>query len=169
LCDEGDTERVFLLGHSIGAALQISALLFRDSEPSGLRSRLKGLIFNGGAYDPVSFDIMPPDVVEAYFNSPSSPGDAQSNTALGIVQAASHEAVASLPPILILTARKDPEPFFPMRADLVKALKEKGAKEVDDAVLDGHNHISSFVALGSGDVAGEKWGEDVVDWIKAHW
>jgi hypothetical protein len=33
-------------------------------------------------------------------------------------------------------------------------------------VLKGHNHVSPPAALMSRDAEGEKWGEDVAEWIK---
>jgi hypothetical protein len=38
---------------------------------------------------------------------------------------------------------------------------------VELKTMKGHNHISAVLALMSGDAAGEKWGEDVAEWIRA--
>jgi hypothetical protein len=37
---------------------------------------------------------------------------------------------------------------------------------MEEWVLKGHNHISPPVALMSGDKEGEKWGEDLVGWMR---
>ena len=46
-----------------------------------------------------------------------------------------------------------------------EALLEKGVTNFHTYTLMGHNHVSPEVSLFSGE--GEKWGEEVVRWIKA--
>jgi hypothetical protein len=124
-----------------------------------LRSRIKGAIWNGTPYH---FDTNPPAMpFENYFGA-----DTKANAPLGLLKSASDSQIASLPPVLIIYAEKEPDEIIQTNLDFIKALKERKAPQVTEYQNPGHNHISSCLALSAGE--GDQWGYDVVQWIQAH-
>jgi len=72
-----------------------------------------------------------------------------------------------IPKCLALLGEFDPEDEIgePMN-NFVSLWKSTFGEGIDFEKIEGHNHISPPMALMSGDKKGEKWGEDVVSWIK---
>lgn len=70
-----------------------------------------------------------------------------------------------LPPrIFIILGENDTPSITAWSETFGKALREKGVK-FQEHIMKGHNHISSNLALNSGE--GEEWGEEIAKWIKA--
>jgi len=73
------------------------------------------------------------------------------------------------PKLLVVIAELDPkDEIVGASKDFYKLAKEKlGTEKVDWIDVEGHNHISPPLALCTGDVRGEKWGHDIVTWMKS--
>lgn len=72
----------------------------------------------------------------------------------------------TLPPLMIINAEWETEGLSKMGEDFVKSLRERGVKDLWGYSNKGHNHLSSYLSLMSGE--GEEWGYEVVNWIRAH-
>jgi acetyl esterase/lipase len=156
-----DTNKVFIQGHSAGGMIQASLLLHPTMVSDDLRSRIKGAIWNGTPYH---FETSPPAMpFQNYFGTE---GGEKKQSAFGLLKSAPDAVVASLPPLLIITAEKELVPIVQTTKDFVKVLKERNGPEVTEYENAGHNHISSVSSLSSGE--GEQWGHDVVQWMQAH-
>jgi hypothetical protein len=168
--DVGDIDRIFLLAHSAGALNQSSLILHPTIMPAShpLRRRIKGAIWNGGAYHFENPYSMP---IEEYYG-PTASGGHLRNSSLGLLRSASEEILRTLPPLFIISAEWENEKMFWMVKDFVRVLKERcgpGSKtevELTEYMNMGHNHISSYLSLMSGE--GEEWGYEVVRWIRSH-
>jgi len=159
-----DVNYIYILGHSAGALNQSSLILnpsiFPLSHP--IRSKIKGAIWNGGAYHfDNAYSGMP---LEEYYGPTSSNGHLL-HSSFGLLRAAPDEIVSALPPLLIVSAEWESDGLKKMVEDFVRVLKERGVKELTEYLNKGHNHISSYLSLMSGE--GEDWGYEVVDWIQS--
>jgi hypothetical protein len=73
----------------------------------------------------------------------------------------------SVPKVLVLLGEYDPEDEICQPTENFVALwKNTWGDGIDFIQMDGHNHISPPYGLLSKDEKGEKWGEDIVKWIK---
>ena len=72
-----------------------------------------------------------------------------------------------VPKLLLLLGEFDPEDEIGQSMRDFAELGEKTwGSGVEFRTIKGHNHVSPPPALMSGDVDGEKWGEEVAAWIK---
>jgi hypothetical protein len=168
--DVADIDRIFLLAHSAGALNQSSLMLHPTIMPAchPLRRRIKGVIWNGGAYHFEKPYTMP---IEQYYG-PSASGGHLRNSSLGLLRSAPEEILGTLPPLLSISAEWEEEKISWMVRDFVRVLKERcgpGSKtevELTEYTNMGHNHDSSHFSLMSGKE--EEWGYEVVRWIRNH-
>jgi len=159
LTNAGDTSHIFFLGHSAGAFNQ-SLLLFHPTLlRDDVRKRIKGCIFNGGAFQFEGKDVLVR--IQAYYGYD---GLHITNSPRGLLRAASDSFVAQLPPIMTIIAEKDPPVIFGIFRDFGALLRERCVRSTE-YTNKGHNHISSNLALCSGE--GEEWGEEVVHWMRS--
>lgn len=88
---------------------------------------------------------------------------------LGLLESSKDKS--RLPPVLTIVGELDPEDeiLIPNR-DFATAWKASGPDkfELETLTMEGHNHISPVLALGTGVAREEKWGKDVVNFINAH-
>jgi len=159
LSKEGNTNRIFLMGHSAGALNQSLLLLHPTLLPNEIRKRIKGAVFNGGAFRFEGRAVMVR--VQAYFGYD---GMHITNSPYGLLRSASDSFVSELPPIMNLLTEKEPPFVVDSVHDFGELLKARNAR-VTEYVAKGHNHISVTLALSSGE--GEEWAEHVVDWIRS--
>ncbi|TDL20432.1 alpha/beta-hydrolase [Rickenella mellea] len=162
---EGDPAKLFMLGHSAGAAHAASLLL---AEPSMLQSttldrRIKGTALLSGALHFRGTPVIPPDILQQYYGTEEQRNKSEP---FGLLGSASEETIASLPPVIMITAEKEPEGIVVANDDFAELLAKKTGTSVDRIEADGHNHISLTYALSSGQ--GEEWGEQVAKWVSAH-
>jgi hypothetical protein len=160
-----NTDSIYLLGHSAGALNQSSLLLNPTTFPltHPLRTKIKGAIWNGGAYYFNNvYSGMP---IEEYYGPASSKGHLL-HSSLGLLVSAPDEIIKALPPLLIISAERETEGLFKMVEDFVRILKERDVPELMEYSNKGHNHLSSYLSLMSGE--GEEWGHEVIKWIKTH-
>jgi len=154
----GDTSRIFFLGHSAGALNQSLLLLHPTLLRPDLRERIKGVVFNGGAF---RFESKAALVrVQSYYGYD---GLHITNSPYGLLRSASDSFVAQLPPILSMRAEKEPKLVADMVEDFNTLMKTRKVRLTEYLIKD-HNHISATLALFSGE--GEEWGEVVVRWFR---
>jgi len=156
---DGDTNRIFLMGHSAGALNQSLLLLHPTLLSNEVRKRIKGAVFNGGAFRFEGRAVMVR--IQAYFGHD---GMHITNSPYGLLRSASDAHVGRLPPVMNLLAEREP----PFVVESVHAfgdlLKSRGVR-VTDYVAEGHNHISVNFALMTGQ--GEEWAEEAVNWMRS--
>lgn len=165
---EGDTDNIFLIGHSAGASHVSTMLLhpevMRLPEAKAIRRRIRGAILCAGTYHFSVPDHGIEDLCAAFWGSMDA---AHRGCAKGLLDTAPDEWVTGdegLPPILFVEAEKDPQWLRTSRIDLVDALEKRGVEKIEVVIAKDHNHVSAPAGLGIGD--GEQWAVDVIDWIK---
>jgi hypothetical protein len=167
---------VYLLGNSAGGVHASTFLL----EPTFLEARKKyvsgtGAITLKGIINvsvPFHFKTALPgrdEALQAYYGDKKA---AEEKCVFGLLEAIaksgkSREEVA-VPKALVLLGEYDPEDEISGSVRDFVALWKKtwGEEDIKFVDMPGHNHISPPLALMSGEAKGEKWGEDVVKWIK---
>jgi hypothetical protein len=171
---------VFLMGNSAGGVHLSTFLLSAEFE--GARKRYAGT--GGGSRVgvkgavlfavPFHFRNAGPergDVLRAYYGS--GPGDVEAKCPYGLLQALEGKGLKAadlgISPVLVLEGELDPEnEILEPGRDFVRLWEGVfgGPEGMEEWGLKGHNHISPQVALMSGDKDGEKWGEEMVRWMR---
>lgn len=165
---------VFLLGNSAGG-VHISTFLF---EPGFFEQRKNYLAGEGsinlkGVIDiavPFHFAQATPDrdiILNTYYGSKQGYED---HCAYGLlktlVESGKSREAAAVPKHLVMIGQWDPvEEIVKPGNDFIELWKKYWGDLQVQTIL-GHNHISPPWALNAGEPAGEKWGEDVLEWIK---
>lgn len=164
-----DTENIFANAHSAGSVHVITSILLPGLMTPELRSRIKGLFLNGGAYT-FRPELLPPTSaipqgdLEAYYGG--SGAQIYENEPLALLEGASQELLASLPPIVVSRAENEPEGIEQANIHFAKVAKEKvSGGKIEEYVMKGHNHVSASMCLGSGE--GEEWANYAAEWFKA--
>lgn len=157
---EGDSNRVFLLGHSAGGLHLASYLLlpslYRSSSAFG---RVHGAILMG-----VPCEILPSRpqfyaIAQHYYGSAKK---VSANHPLSLLRQTDDSHICSLPPVRNIMAGSEPRAISTSMRTFARECRKRGGT-VDEFVLEGHDHLSPILALSSG--SGEDWGYDVVRWI----
>ena len=158
-----DVEKIFLLGHSAGAAHLASLITSPTILSQDNRNRIKGLILLAGAYSyPLEDPSTAPhlEVLRQYFGTDEA---LRKNEPLALVANADEAIIKGIPPVLVLKDEWEPPNVERDHGLFVSALKARGVI-VEEHELKGHNHISPGVALSSGE--GEEWGKLVSEWVR---
>ncbi|KAI6002308.1 Alpha/Beta hydrolase protein [Pisolithus orientalis] len=157
---EGDSNRVFLLGHSAGGLHLASYLLlpslFLSSSALGC---VRGVILMG-----VPCEISPSrpqfySVAQTYYGNARK---VAANYPLSLLRRAYESHILSLPPFWNVMAGSEPRAISVSMQTFTREFKSRGGT-IEEFVLEGHDHLSPILALSSG--SGEDWGLDVVRWI----
>ena len=148
----GDPARVFLMGHSAGAAHVASYV----SHPEFFKAKdggLKGAIMVSGVYELSAETIGNPE--KAYFGSDPS-RYAERSAVQGLA--------ASKIPLMIATAELDP-PIFGAQFNLLKEATCKGANGCAHAlVLPQHSHMSEVYSINTAD---DRLTSQILDFVKS--
>ena len=160
-----DVSKIFILGHSAGATITTTLFLEPDLLPpkSDLHSRIKGIIPMAGVYHFRGVNAINADVVDAYYGTTEE--ERRQKETLGLLETASPELLAALPPILATVSELEDPRVEVTHWDFLKVLKEKVLNPVDDFVMKGQNHVSVMDTLMSGE--GEDWAYNVVEWMRS--
>ena len=132
----GDPEKIFLWGHSAGAA-HIGDYVAHVAK-EGKKPSIAGAILTSGFYE------LPKDEVtiwKSYYGEDISKYPGMSSLPW---------LVKSSTPLFVTNAELDPASFKPQTDLLVEKLKEAG-KPVNYLYLKGHSHISELFAVGTSD------------------
>ena len=160
----GDSNRIFLGGHSAGAQVAADYGLRKRFQPVG-GAKLAGLLLLGGVYD-VELEMMaakgafaesdPTDFNHGYFGTDPS-RYRESSIAMNI-------DVPKLP-VFMAFAERDPVHIQvqngEMFANIARAFKEAPLLEI----VEGHNHISTVQGPNTGD---ESFSGPMLNFIRAH-
>ena len=159
---------VFLMGNSAGG-VHVSTYLLAPQFAEQRRGILGGtgkVLLKGGVLlsVPLHFEQMleaRASTLNTYFGPQE---ETERKCPYGLLKSFDGET----PRLLVLVAELDPEDeIVSTNRDFYKLAKEKlGAENVDWIDMESHNHISPPVALCTGDARGEKWGHDIVTWMK---
>lgn len=133
----GDAHRIAIVGQSAGAC-HVATWLFHPGLAQGSRGLVKAAVLMSGYYR-VEKPLGPGH--EAYFGTDASLYEQRSPLT---------HARASTQPLLVTLAEHDPPQLRCHTADLVAALTTSGHEPLF-ADLEGHNHVSPLMSLGSDD------------------
>jgi hypothetical protein len=157
---EPDLNSLFISGHSAGAIHSATLTFHRDLIPVGsdLRNRIKGVVLEGGPhhYLPICHDM-----AVAHWGSEEN---ATENSSLSLLLSwFSNNKSAKPPKILVVQAENEPRWIYNQNLDYHKVLEWHLGESVEYVEAKGHNHISFFCSLSSGE--GEEWGVRTADWM----
>ena len=131
----GDSQQVFLMGQSAGAA-HIAQFLAHTRFDSPDRGALAGAILVSGLYDTNTMDKNP--LFKAYFGEDAS-SYAERSALPGLAE--------SSVPLLVTLSEFDPPDFKRQYAELLRAHLEKKRSLPSLAWLPGHGHLSGMLAV----------------------
>ncbi|PQE26042.1 carboxylesterase type b protein [Rutstroemia sp. NJR-2017a BBW] len=170
---KGDRKNVYLMGNSAGG-LHIATFLLSPhflSQRKALHSgtgpvQLKGAIEIGVpfGFDQAADDRQ--DMLVAYYGSIE---EAREKCPTGLLKAVEKEGKSKeelgVPKLLFMVSENDPEDeILAPNREFVGLVEKVWAEKGEVREIEGHNHISPLMALGSGE--GEKWGEELAAWVK---
>jgi acetyl esterase/lipase len=166
---QGSHRQVFIMGNSAGG-IHACTWLFEDKFKESRREaiagshgvRLTGVITLGAAF---TFRHSPQALVEMV--SRYLGADAEKNSPMGCIErckASGELAGEPWPRMLIVDSELDPEDILQSSQDALTGLKSVENIIVDYRKLQGHNHISPPLALGTGVAEEEAWGFEVGRW-----
>lgn len=160
LGDAGDTENIFMYGHSSGGSLVTSLFLHEPALVSAEDlKRVKGVMSLGSPHYFAGPKENQREIVVPLY------GDEYERLCpYGLLKHASPETVAALPPLFIMRSEKEPPRLMNAHDKFLEMLRERDVKNVKAGIAAVHNHISPELALSTGE--GEEWGNDLVAWIK---
>ncbi|KAJ3886288.1 Alpha/Beta hydrolase protein [Lentinula edodes] len=159
-----DLDSLFIMGHSAGA-LNVATMILLSLLPENVESKVKGIILISCPYTCDMERVGPtfdPEVATQFFGSLDK---AKENTPLSLLQAIPKDKASIFDRVLLAESERDPAPFLRTGELFQDALSTLMDKKVPKIIATGHNHISITFALMSGQ--GERWAEEVVDWMKA--
>lgn len=174
---ELDPGCVFMLAHSAGAAhtlvlhsyLPLRTILAEKAAEVGLRVR--GLMLSGTPWcfgvSGEKFTTTGP--VKFYFGGEAQQKEREPRA---LWAALGEEDVRVFPEVLLIQAELEPDWLKVETKDIMEKeigdkLRAVGRELKETYIAARHNHVSLNWALGTRDEEGEKWGYDVVEWIKA--
>ncbi|KAI0694034.1 Alpha/Beta hydrolase protein [Cytidiella melzeri] len=156
---KGDTERIFFMGHSAGAAIVTTMVLIPDFIPDDMRRRIQGLVLLGGAYHFRNGPAPPP--IAVYYETEDG---IRQNEPLALLERAPTKLVSGLPPTLMLVSEKEPKGLVAVNEDFRDLLGGRLGVDIPILIMKGHNHTSVAFGLFSG--VGEEWAYEVASWVK---
>ncbi|KAJ3552158.1 hypothetical protein NM688_g4300 [Phlebia brevispora] len=159
---KADVSQIFLMGHSAGATTVSTLILLPDLLSNDLRQRISGVIFNAGAYEFRGAPALLPKMLRGYYGTDE---ELRKREPLGLLENAPIDMLDNFPPVLVVIAEFDFPPLVVSYEKMAMMLKAKLTSGVDELLMKGHNHVSPYNSLFSGE--GEEWGLDVVEWLKA--
>jgi acetyl esterase/lipase len=148
----GNPNRIFLFGHSAGAAHVATCIFHEDPRPES-RAGVAGAILMSGQYHPDSKNPRSSDV--AYYGP---------DTEKYAERSALNRIDGLRVPVFVVFAEFDPHEFEMQGLELLEALgKRHQDKELRFTIVKNHNHLSETVHLNTGE---ESIGPEMIDFIK---
>lgn len=157
-----DIHAMYLMSHSAGATHAFTALVLDTPESQNAREHVAGMIFSGGGlhYIPQGDNDSFFEIAKQYWGGAE---EMKENIPMGLLRRASEGIIREMPRALMVNGQWEPEPLLPLLEEFRKKLEDRTGSAVKEIVGRGHNHLSSFWALGTGE--GEDWAKEVIDWI----
>lgn len=160
---DGDSTRLFLLGHSAGGVHVMSMLLLPGLFLSSIREAIRGVCLVGVPYDQTnSRSPKSRATTQAYYGG-TFKMIAQKHPA-ALLRGASADHITGLPPVRNILAGSEPRAVKSGCRAFAEMYRQKGGA-FEEIVLTGHDHTSPIVALSSG--LGEDWAEELATLILA--
>lgn len=153
----GDRQ-IFLMGNSAGA-VHVMTFLFEPSLRESVDTKVAGVVLVSLPCHQLNADAGRAPVNEAYYGSADA---VYSNSPIALL--IRNGPIST--PILSLVASLDEEGIIKSWADYKKEYAKQGG-EIDEIIMEGHNHISPIPALNSTEVEGSKWGDDAAQWMRS--
>ena len=147
----GDPNRIFLFGHSAGAA-HVATYIFHEEFQPKSEVGVAGAILMSVPYNPSAKNPRSSDV--AYYGPDT--GNYAERAAITHVDGLNV-------PLFIVFAELDPLEFEMQSVELLGALRKLDKDKVRFATVRSHNHLSEAVHLNTGD---DSIGPEIVDFIK---
>ena len=174
---ELDPGCVFILAHSAGAAHTLVMHLYPplraslEERGAEVGLRVRGLVLSGS---PWYFGVrgeafVTTGPVKFYFGGEAEQKEREPRALWG---ALGEEDVRGFPAVLLVQAEREPDWLrVETRAAMEKEIRDRfgvvGREVRETYVAKGHNHVSVNWVLGTGDAEGQRWGYEVVEWIRA--
>jgi len=166
--DNGNVDNIFISGHSAGANIVATLLLYNKAPatlPPNILKGLRGISLWGGAYHFNGPPLLPPPVFSTYFGTTDLP-TIHKISPYGLLEQATPDVVKNLPPALFIMAEKEPAPVKECNGEFAKLYNEKTENTLPLSIAKAHNHISMATGLSSGE--GEEFGEEIAKFIAAN-
>lgn len=172
--DHKGSGNVFIMGSSTGGVHLSNFLLGTQflEQRRALASGERHIVFKGAIELGVPFHFKSATeertaVLERYYGSREG---IDRKCPLGMLEAVRETGMSredtAVPNVLLLLGEFDSKDEIARPMYDFAALRTKTwGTGVEFKMIKGHNHISPLLALMSGDVEGERWGEDVAEWI----
>ena len=136
----GDPNRIFIMGHSAGAA-HVAQYLACPEFQTTTHAGVAGAVLLSGLFDPSTAQVNPP--LQAYFGEDETVYPSRSAVA-GLM--------ASPIPLLVAYAQLDPPDFCTQSEQLGKAFQQGGKSELIYRLM-GHSHMSALFSINTTDTA----------------
>ncbi|TAQ84642.1 hypothetical protein B7494_g7039 [Chlorociboria aeruginascens] len=170
--EEERKKNVFLMGNSAGG-VHVGTFMFAErfyAHTQELAEGKKGIVLKGVVQlsVPFHFHSAPPAREHMLLNYYGSLEKARENCVLGLLRKIQEGKDAGVvPDTLVLLGEFDPEDeIVEPTHQFLELWEELWGEGLTLEKIKGHNHISPTAGLESGDVEAERWGEDVVKWIR---
>ncbi|KAJ3552160.1 hypothetical protein NM688_g4299 [Phlebia brevispora] len=160
---KADASQIFLMGHSAGATTVATLMLTPELLPYDVRKRIVAVVLNAGVYDLRGEQTFHPLVVREYYGATQAL--LRRREPLGLLENAPPDVLEGFPPVLAVLAEFDFQPIIVAHKTFVAALKDRIEAPVEELIMKGHNHMSPYNCLFSGE--GEQWALDSVAWLKS--
>ena len=158
---EGDPTQIYVLGHSAGGIHVANMLLLPRLFQLQLRQALRGVVLIGVPYEIPGRKM--PELQSAATQYYGSVRNTTLNQPLGLLRRAGTGGhITVLPPIRNIIGEHEPRCIKGGARAFSKLFREKGGV-LEDFTLQGHDHVSSILALSTG--VGEEWAQEIVNWI----
>jgi BD-FAE len=155
----GAERDVFLMGNSAGAVHVLTFLL--EPEIIGcVKAKVSGAVLVSPPCHQRRAGAMQKQINETYYGSPEA---VEANSPLALLEKNGPVSV----PLLWLVASLDEAGIIQSAAEFkAEYLKQDG--ELDEIIMEGHNHISPIPALNSQATGGSDWGDNASEWMLKH-
>lgn len=160
-----DVDNLILMGHSAGAA-HIATMLFHPqvlSAEDELWSKITAAVLESPPYDlsAMTSDWPSAEVHATYWGSLD---EAKAADPLHLYRQLPISAIEKLPKLLMVEGELEPDWLIEAGRVFQNEVRERTGQEPRKIVALGHNHISLNWALSTGE--GEKWAEEVDEWLE---
>lgn len=152
----GTTRKVFMMGNSAGS-VHAMTVMFEPSLLKAVKANLAGVI---GVSPPCHQRHAPPErreVNEGYYG----PGNATDDYSPFVLM--EKNGVVDIP-LLSLIAEFEEGGIVKSWGDFKTLYSKRGGK-FEELIMEDHNHMSPVLSLNSTEPEGNKWAEDVVEWM----
>lgn len=159
-CGDCKERALWAIGHSAGGIHLVTMMLLPYLFNLEISRALKGVVIMGTPFEVSNGKFPFRSSAQTYYGSPSFVGSRQP---ISLLRDAKTEHLQTFPKgMWSMVAGSEPKRIKSAHTNFARVYRERGGM-VDEWVMEGHDHMSPVLALGSG--VGEEWGEEVIKWI----